>query len=338
MITSVYKFDSCNNALAGVWMLLLGAPLWVGFNAPLRAQGAVQDWQEAAGGKQSFEVASVREDKAGGESYSNFDLDNGNLYWVVKKDDVLAPSGSLLTAKNQTLLRYIVFAYKLGGTQELALRFDPYKGLKVHVPDWVNQGRYDIEARAPGPATKDQMRLMMQSLLAERFNLKVHWETQEVPVLALVREKSARAGSQIEPHPASDDCAATKFPESKNAAAPTLAALPIPCGMIAHLPASAPGAHRFGGRDVTLAMLATSLPTQTGLATLPRPVIDRTGLPGGYDFSLEWTPEDTSEVNNHETGGSFNDALKEQLGLKLESQNGPVEVMVIDHVEPPTPN
>ena len=108
--------------------------------------------------------------------------------------------------------------------------------------------------------------------------------------------------------------------------------------MIAHLPPGAPGSNRIGGRNVTLALLASSLPAQTGLVTLPRPVIDATGLKGGYDFWLEWTPEDTSEVDNHESGGAFREALKDQLGLKLEPEKGPVQVLVIDHVEQPSPN
>jgi uncharacterized protein (TIGR03435 family) len=205
----------------------------------------------------------------------------------------------------------------------------------------VNQDRYDIEARTPGAATKDQTRLMMQGLLAERFKLAVHWETREAPVFALVLDKPGELGPQLRQHPAGDDCSTTAFPENseKNApAAPSLASIPIPCGLIAHLPASAPGENHFGGRNVKLASLAESMPTQTGLITLPRPVIDRSGLTGGFDFTLEWTPEDTSPVDNHETGGTFREALKEQLGLKLEPQKGPVEVLVIDHVEQPSQN
>jgi hypothetical protein len=87
------------------------------------AQSAEQDWEKAAGGKQQFEVASVRENKAGGDSNSNFTLDgNGNAYWVMDKDVKTAPEGSLFRATNQTLMRYIIFAYKLNGTEELALR------------------------------------------------------------------------------------------------------------------------------------------------------------------------------------------------------------------------
>jgi len=149
-------------------------------------------------------------------------------------------------------------------------------------------------------------------------------------------------GPQLMAHAASDDCAKTNLPDKvgKTAtSAPALVALPIPCGWIAHLPASEPGAHRFGGRGVTLKMLADSLPTQTGLVTLPRPVVDETGLKGGYDFWMEWTPEDTRGVpDNGESGGSFREALKKQLGLKLAPAKGPVEVLVIDHVEQPGEN
>jgi uncharacterized protein (TIGR03435 family) len=331
-------------ALLRAVTLLAAAPIMTGWDVPLRAQATVQEWQKAAGGRQEFEVASVRENKSDGQTSSNFSLDNGNAYFEIDKNDSLNPIGTLFSAKNQTLIRYIIFAYKLSGTQELALRFDYYQGLQLHVPDWVKQDRYDIEARAPGPATKDQMRLMLQSLLADRFKLSVDWETRRAPVFALVLEKSGKLGPQLEAHAANDDCATTAFSENSGKEATgaqpatVLSALPIPCGEIAHLSPSAPEQRRFGGRNITLAMLATSMPAQTGLATLPRPVIERTGLKGEYDFSLEWAPEDMSEVDNRESGGTFREALKDQLGLKLEPQNGPVEVLIIDHIEQPSPN
>jgi uncharacterized protein (TIGR03435 family) len=305
------------------------------------AQGTQQAWEKAAGGSRQFDVASVRENKTGGPSHSNFSLDNGNAYFTIGKNDVLSPSGSLFSAENQSLLRYIIFAYKLSGTQELALRFGYFKGLESPVPEWVRSSGFDIEARAPQSTTKDQTRLMMQSLLAERFKLVVHFETREAPVFAMVLAKAGSVGPQLRKHPAGDNCAETAFPtDSGNGvtAKQSQFAIPIPCGQLAHLPPSAPAARRFGGRDVPLSLLATSLPTQTGMAVIPRPVIDKTGLEGNYDFSLEWTPEDTSEVNNQESGGTFQEALKEQLGLKLQPEKGPVEVLVIDHIEPPSPN
>jgi uncharacterized protein (TIGR03435 family) len=110
--------------------------------------------------------------------------------------------------------------------------------------------------------------------------------------------------------------------------------------MMARLPASAQGAHRFGGRNVTMKMLAESMPFQTGLATLERPLIDTTGLAGGFDFAIEWTPpEDMGQPGDVGSfGASFREALKRQLGLKLDPEKGPVEVLVIDHVEQPTAN
>lgn len=306
-----------------------------------QATAAMPDWQKAAGGKMEFEVASVRQNASGARSHSNFSLDNGNAYFAIDKKDLMNPTGSLFSAEGYPLLRYVVFAYKLGGTQELALRFDYYSGLKLHTPAWMRDRDFDIEARAAGTATKDQMRLMMQSLLADRFKLAVHTEMREVPVFALVLQTQGRLGPQLHQHAASDDCASTALPDDAGTAArgpQSATAIPIPCGQIAHLPPSAPGRTHFGGRNVTLAMLAESLATQTGLVVVPRPVIDKTGLDGRFDFSIEWTPEDTRETDNSETGGAFREALKEQLGLKLEAQKGPVEVLVIDHAEQPSPN
>ncbi|MGO9493425.1 MAG: TIGR03435 family protein [Terracidiphilus sp.] len=306
-----------------------------------------QAWEQAAGGKQQFDVASVREDKGNGPATSNFPLDGGNVWFTVDKSFKLNPEGSLLSAKNLSLVRYIVFAYKLSGTQELALRFDFYQGLETRVPHWVrgdqNDGeRFDIEARAAASVTKDQMRLMMQSLLAERFKLQVHWETQQAPVFELVEATPGKLGPQMEANPASDDCSTAAVPEQVSETASgtlRLGALPIPCGMIAHLPPSAAGAHRFGGRNVQLAMLADSMPTQTGMATLRRPVVDGTGLKGGYNFWIDWTPEDTrNDPENGETGGTFREALKNQLGLKLVAKTGPMQLLVIDHVEEPSEN
>jgi len=342
------------------WFLVLCALfLTACLGISVRAQGAEQDWERAAGGAQQFEVASVRESKAGSQSNSNFTLDgNGNAYWAMDKDVKTAPEGGLFRSTNQPLMRYVIFAYKLNGTEELALRFGYWAGLGMNVPTWVKDKRFDIVARAPGAATKDQMRLMMQSLLAERFKLAVHKETREAPVFALTLEKSGTVGPQLRAHPANDTCATTVYPDAagvsgdaeKNGAQKSAAAtdriqtLPIPCGMIARLPPSAPGRHRIGGRDVTLAMVAESLPGQTGMAVFPRPVIDRTGLSGSFDFSLEWTQEIARDMavgpnaQGEAPGPSMAQAMKQQLGLKLESTKGPVELLVIDHVEQPTAN
>lgn len=343
----------CRSVVRGA--LLVAACL----GTSVRAQSVEQGWEMAAGGRQQFEAASVRENRAGGGSTSDFTLDgNGNAYWVMDKDVKTAPEGSLFRATNQTLMRYIVFAYKLNGTEELALRLSFWAGLGMKVPEWVNTTRYDIEARAPGPASKDQMRLMMQGLLAERFKLAVHTETRQAPVFAMTLDKAGMPGPDLRAHPASDSCATTEYPEKSAAVvsaggvteksveegASESGTLPVPCGMIARLPASAAGRHRIGGRGVTMQMIAESLPAQTGLATFPRPVIDRTGLGGRFDFTLEWaqpTSGDMAGGPNAQAdvpGPTMAKALQEQLGIKLEPTRGPVELLAIDHVERPTAN
>jgi len=327
--------------------------------ASVHAQVAEQSWEKAAGGKQHFEIASVREDKSTRDSNSNFTLDgNGNTYWVMNQDVKTAPEGSLFRATNQPLLRYIIFAYRLSGTQELALRGAglgfSWAGLGIKVPAWVADTHYDIEARASAAATKDQMRLMMQTLLAERFKLTVHKETRQAPVFAIALDRPRTLGPQLRPHPPADTCATTVYPDapqphgdaqSNPAKTASVQTLPIPCGMIARLPPSVPGRHKIGGRNITLAMLAESLPAQTGLATFPKPVIDLTRLTGTFDLSLEWTQAISTdnmpvgpEAQGEDPGSPIAQAIKQQLGLKLESTEGPVELLVIDHVEQPTAN
>ena len=332
-------------------LALILAPGGQAQTMPAVAQpGVVPAWQPAAGGKMEFEVASVRENRSGGESSSNFSLDSGNVYTVVNKGDASGPNGSYFAATGMPLVRFIIFAYKLSGTQELALRFNYFPGLKTSLPDWVKGARYDIAARAPGTESKDQMRLMMQALLADRFNLQAHWETRQAPVFALVVGRPGKTGPQLLVHAAGEDCASSSGgaqEASAAVAAPKIekdTGLPALCGVLAHLPPLTPGDIRVGGRDVSMELLATSLPTQTGMATLPRPVIDETGLVGSYDLSVEWSPEpapaSTAGAAPEMPGASttFVEALKEQLGLKLESTKGPVEILVIDHVERPSDN
>jgi uncharacterized protein (TIGR03435 family) len=277
-------------------------------------------------------------------------LDSGNIYSTVKAGDAFAPRGSYFSATNQPLWHYISFAYKLTGTQELALRFNFFSGVPASkVPGWVGGSfetvadGFDIEARAEGNPTKDQMRLMMQSLLADRFKLAIHRETREAPVFALVLVKPDKTGPRLRSHPAQDSCPSGPLPASTPGPTPTAppqppapAALPIACGVIAHIPPSSKGLYAIGGRNVSLDLLASSLPTQTGMATLPRPVVDRTGLSGTFDFTLEWVPEFNAAPDA--SGDTFQEALKNQLGIKLVAQKAPIEFLIIDHVEHPSAN
>jgi uncharacterized protein (TIGR03435 family) len=285
----------------------------------------------------AFDVASVRPSKPDAPQHNNVPLDAGNVYGSVSADDARSASGGLFIATHQALWRYISFAYKLSGTQELALRFNMYSGApKSGAPIWVvgsftgGSDYFDITARAPADTTIDQMRLMMRSLLAERFHLAIHTQTADAQVFALVLAKPGATGPHLKPHPASDACTGT--------AASPVGNLPPACGVIAHVSSSEPGLH-YGGRGVPLALVATSLPTMTGLAAMPRPVIDETGLSGLYDFTLTWvhdpTPDDSSIADNI---GNFRAALKNQLGVTLKPSHGPIDFLIVDHVEKPSEN
>jgi uncharacterized protein (TIGR03435 family) len=122
----------------------------------VRAQSA-DDWEKAAGGKMSFDVASVKQDKGDVPGQSNIPLFSGNVF---------PPNGGRLSITNLPVFNFIVFAFKVSGSEG--------RELSRQLPDWVFQKRFDIEAHAPEGTTKDQMRLMMQSLPADRFRFAMH--------------------------------------------------------------------------------------------------------------------------------------------------------------------
>ncbi len=322
-----------------LWIFAIGLVIFaLAADPACKARAQTIELTEATSQELEFEVASVRQNKSNDEPQSSFSLDSGNLYSTATGSDVFDPKGGYFSATNQPFWRYIVFAYKLSGTQELALRFNYFAGLASTVPDWVNSEHFDIKGRVAGNPGRDQMRIMMQALLAERFKLVVHKETRQAPVFALIQVKAGKMGPFLQPHSADERCAIPATGSITPALSQTTdsAGFPSVCGVIAHLPPSVAGRTNFGARGVTLSLLATSLPTQTGMRTIPRPVIDETGLSGTFDFRIEWAPEYDSSVDV--PGPTFLEALKSQLGLKFESTKGPVELVVIDHVERPVPN
>jgi len=308
----------------------------------------------------AFDVASVRPSKPGAPQHTNVPLDSGNVYTSISPDDARTAAGGYLIATHQPLWRYISFAYKLSGTQELSLRFGIFSGVpKSGAPFWVTGSfdaspeSFDISARAPADTSIDQMRLMMQALLADRFHLVTHYVSADAPVFALVVSKPALAkpgvtGPNLQPHPPSDACATpasgqSSAPASQPAAAPVamgaaaMGDLPPVCGVIAHVPSSAPGQH-YGGRAIPLSLFATSVPTMTGLAAMPRPVVDQTGLSGLYDFTLTWMHDPSGDDAIADNTTNFRDALKIQLGLELKPSHAPISFLIVDHVERPSEN
>jgi len=183
-------------------------------------------------------------------------------------------------------------------------------------PGWLDSAMYDIDAKASpevdarlkamsGEDAAQQKRLMVQALLKERFSLTTHEETRVLPVYDLVL---AKGGAKIQP----SHYNGTSIDTGRS-----------------HI-------HIQGGDD-TIGLLARQLAQSQG-----RVVVNKTGLTGRYDLTLRWTPDDAStpmksEADPNAPPGLFT-AIQDQLGLKLESGKGPVQVLVIDHIEPPSAN
>jgi uncharacterized protein (TIGR03435 family) len=175
-------------------------------------------------------------------------------------------------------------------------------------PEWVELDGFDIDARSENPRSIDEIDLMLQSLLADRFKLKLRRETREESVYALVVEKDS---PNLVRHRDDDTAPPLIKPSGK------------------------PGEVIF--QNIPIKRLVWMLSGQTG-----RTVLDKTGLSGNYDFKLEWTPYATKgarDENSPEASGtSIFAAIRSQLGLKLESQRGQSEYFTIEHVEKPSPN
>ena len=170
------QLKSFRKALLGIaWTVVVGA-------LPLCGQQAesVPAWVTAAGGHAEFDAASVREDPTGKYKGPPFSID---------ADDDFANAGGLFTA-DLSPKEYIAFAYKL------PQQYNPIS----HLPDWAKSKHFEITARAPAGTTKDQMRLMMQTLLAERFRLAIHFEAQDTPVLIMTLLKPGKLGPRLRMH------------------------------------------------------------------------------------------------------------------------------------------
>ena len=316
-------------ALGFTGMMAFTVPIIIGLLNAVWAQ-EIPDWQVKAGGKMAFEVASVKLSTAK-QMRINVPLDAGDRY---------TPTGGLFSA-DVPLWSYIQFAYKLWWPAE-----DQRKEID-RLPKWVTNDRYSIEARAVGNPTKDQYRLMVRSLLADRFKLATHFETRDVPVLAVTLATAGKLGPKLIAHAGGRACGD-----------PTPSPGPTSAGLIRGDQSAGPenfpplcdslvvirrpnGTTLAGYRNVSMGLLAGSL---SGIVGLGRPLIDRTGLSGRFDFTLDWAPDpgpsppDSPGAASDPVGPTAVQALRDQLGLKLESARGPVQILVIDKVERPSEN
>ena len=209
--------------------------------------------------------------------------------------------GGLFIATAQPLIRLMGFGYSV----------DDFR--LIGGPGWIRDARFDVNARAAGEVPYDQMRLMMQSLLEDRFKLVTHKEQREMPIYAVVlAREDGRLGSGVQ---RIDDCKNAKF--------------------------SGPPAGRYSGCG------SISVVASIASMMLGAPVIDKTGLTGTFAVAVNFSPEGVrpfpgdaprDALPTERDLPSFRDALREQLGFKLESTRGPVDVLVIDSVQQPTEN
>ena len=200
----------------------------------------------------------------------------------------------------------------------------------IGIPDWTISERFDINARAAGPITADERRLMMQALLADRFKLVARREKREVTVLALMLNRD-------------DGKLGPNLIENKICIQPGAAAAQGETPVGAQQPVCGP---KTGGAG---RLLLVGVPMQqfTSLLALVlgRTVADKTGLTGRYDIDLNYAPErqlppgvEIPGTPADPNGPSIYTAVREQLGLKLEQQRDQEEVLVIDHIERPSEN
>ena len=231
-------------------------------------------------GPRSFDVASVKRSPppTGTGINSSMKLDPGRL-----------------TCTNVSLKKLIYESYGV-------------KDYQISGPDWLGTEIYDIAATLPPGTTGDDVMLMIQNLLAERFKVTLHRDTKEFPVYALVVGKNGSKLQEVE------------FGRGSTS------------GMPGKLTAT-----RIAMRNLT-----EFLSRQTG-----RPVLDMTGLKGFYSFTLNYAPDEAPSapipgappLPESTVGASLFTAIQEQLGLKLEARKAPIEILVIDHAEKiPTEN
>lgn len=261
----------------------------------------------------SFEVASIR---AGNPNNRHHDF-----MWM---------PGGRLDAINISLYDLILYAYDIKSNQLVGL------------PSWAKSRQYTVQAVPPSSSGLAQLRVpqmimvqrqMLRSLLADRFGLKTHRSTKQLPVYEIV---VAKGGAKLKPVSKADLRTGSSYRKDH----------PLAGGM------------QFGPGSISAWGVRVSDLTGWLSDLVGRYVVDKTGLSGRYEINLTWTP--SPGLGGGADSGSFPDsnkqrqipgdvnfsshattiftAMKEQLGLKLMPAKGPVQVLVIDHIEPPTPN
>jgi uncharacterized protein (TIGR03435 family) len=269
---------------------------------------------QTADASPQFEVASIRLAPP----------QNGMFIRTTSTGGPGTPDPGLFNCENCSLSMLVMRAYDL-------------KDYQFSGPDWTQSTRFDISAKIPAGASKEQFRLMQQNLLAERFKLAFHHEKKEMPAYELVVAKNGpKLKESVEASPPVDG---TPEPPASLPPGP-----PSPKTDSNGFPILPPGRGPLtmviGNGHATMRSVEESMAQLVGRLSdqVRRPVTDATGLNGKYDFTLNWVMEGPG-FSTDDPGPTIFAALQDQLGLKLESKKGMVDILVVDHIEKtPTEN
>jgi uncharacterized protein (TIGR03435 family) len=269
----------------------------------------------------AFEVASVKPSEPGAQG-----------------GGIARPVNGLMRASGVTLRQLVRYAYDLEPLQ----RRDPES---VGGPEWIDRDRFDIVARGPADLSFPDSRLMMRSLLAERFALQTHTETRELPVYFLVMARNdGRLGSGL--RRSEVDCTAYSAALTATGRGAIAKQVGPQCGLSS---GGAPAVAATLGITNTLprgAQMARGTATMAELLTvitrspeIDRKIVDRSGLTGTFDIDLNWVPARNGALVAEPTDVlTIFTAIDEQLGLKLQPARASIDVVVIAGAQRPTPN
>jgi uncharacterized protein (TIGR03435 family) len=201
----------------------------------------------------------------------------------------------------------------------LIMRAWGLKPYQLTRPEWMNSDRFDVAAKIPEGSANEQLRLMEESLLSERFKLALHHEEKEMPVYELTVGKSGPKFKESVAEAPRDSAAAV----ARSGGLDQYGCRVMPAGWAGTM--ATKDRRMLSARRSSIEDLATNLSNYLG-----SPVLNATGLTGAYDIALCWVPDGVPDAD---PGPTLPVALQEQLGLKLDSKRRVIDVVVIDHAE-----
>ena len=307
------KLWPITSALSLVFAMACHAPQTKSTPGPL-----VPEWQTAAGGKMTFEAASVKRSEPDARFESNVSLDGLDG----------PPAGNVLKA-TAPLMAYVRFAYKITDS-------DQVRGIYDALPVWARAPlSFDIEARAGGTPTRDQLRLMVQTLLEDRFKLASHWETRPNEEPSFVLTRPEKPDQQFEPNRIGKRCV-NKPSESLVIEAPGKDTETLRyCGVVTW--------RRDGQQYVRMSSVTQSQMIQylqSGVMedgpVKPYAAVDGTGQTDLFDLDLQFVPgANGSDRKSYASGPALIEAIRKQFSLRFVYRKVQLESLTIDHLEKP---